>query len=88
MAGARLVLTQASLLAAVGLLFGVPLGLALGRTLWRVVADFTPLEYVPPLAFWALVLVAPLALLLANLLAAWLGQRAARLRIGHVLRTE
>jgi hypothetical protein len=82
------VLTQASVLAVVGVLFGVPLGLALGRTLWRVVADFTPLEYVPPLAFWVLVLVTPVALLLANLLAAWPGQRAARLRIGHVLRTE
>ena len=30
-------------------LFGVPLGLALGRTVWRAVADYTPLQYVPPL---------------------------------------
>ena len=42
------VVTQASLLAVVGLLLGVPLGLALGRTLWRVVADHTPLDHVPP----------------------------------------
>ena len=82
------VVTQASVLAAVGLLFGIPLGMALGRTLWRVVADYTPLEYVPPVAFWALVLVGPLALLVANLLAAWPGQQAARLRVGHVLRAE
>jgi hypothetical protein len=82
------VVTQASVLAVVGLLFGVPLGLALGRTLWRVVADYTPLEYVPPVALWALLLVAPLTLLLANLLAAWPGHQAARLRVGHVLRAE
>jgi hypothetical protein len=82
------VVTQASVLAVVGLLFGIPLGIALGRTLWRVVADYTPLQYVPPVAVWALVLVGPLALLVANLLAAWPGRQAARLRVGHVLRAE
>jgi ABC-type antimicrobial peptide transport system permease subunit len=83
-----LLTTQASVLAIVGLVFGVPLGVALGRTLWRVVADFTPLQYAPPLAVLALLLVGPLALLLANLLAAWPGHQAARLRIGHILRAE
>lgn len=82
------VVVQASLLAGVGLLFGVPLGLALGRTVWRVVADNTPVFYVAPLAVLALALIAPAALLLVNLLAAWPGHRAARLRIGHILRTE
>jgi hypothetical protein len=82
------VVTVASVLAVVGLLFGIPLGMALGRTLWRVVADYTPLQYVPPVAFWALVLVGPLALLVANLLAAWPGHQAARLRVGAVLRAE
>jgi len=86
---ARLVVvTQATVLALVGLLFGVPLGLALGRTVWRVVAEYTPLQYAAPLAFWALVLIGPLALLVCNLLAAWPGQQAARLRISHILRTE
>jgi hypothetical protein len=82
------VVTQATLLALVGLAVGVPLGVALGRTVWRLVADFMPLDYLVPVAFWALLLVAPVALLLANLLAAWPGRIAARLRIGHVLRTE
>jgi len=82
------VVTQASLLAVIGLLFGVPLGLAIGRTVWRAVAHSTPLQYVPPLALWAMLLVAPAALLIANLLAAWPGHRAARLRIAHILRTE
>ncbi|MGQ0716443.1 MAG: ABC transporter permease [Pseudonocardiales bacterium] len=82
------VFTQASVLAGIGLLFGIPLGVALGRTLWRVVADSTPLHYVPPVAFWALALIVPLALLIANLLAALLGRRVTRLRIGEILRAE
>ncbi len=82
------VVTQASVLAVIGLLFGVPVGLALGRTVWRAVADYTPLQYIPPIAAWVLLLVGPAALVVANLLAAWPGQRAARLRISHILRAE
>ncbi|MEO6712690.1 MAG: FtsX-like permease family protein [Mycobacteriales bacterium] len=82
------VVTQATVLALVGLVFGVPLGVALGRTVWRIVADFTPLQYAPPPALWALVLIGPVALLVCNALAAWPGRQAARLRIGHILRTE
>jgi ABC-type lipoprotein release transport system permease subunit len=82
------VVTQASVLALVGLVFGVPLGLATGRTVWRVVANYTPIAYVPPFAALALLLIAPAALLLANLLAAWPGRRAARLRVAHILRAE
>ena len=86
---ARLVVvTQATVLVLIGLAFGVPLGLAVGRILWRVVADSTPLAYHPPLALLALVLIAPAGLLVANLLAAWPGQRAAGLPSGQVLRTE
>jgi len=70
------------------LIFGVPLGLALGRSVWRVVANYTPLYYVAPLAVWTLLLVGPAALVVSNLLAAWPGHRAARLRIAHILRSE
>jgi hypothetical protein len=82
------VVTQATVLALVGAAFGIPLGLAVGRTVWRIVADYTPIEYVPPTALWTLALVGPAALVLANLLAAWPGHRAARLRVAHVLRAE
>jgi ABC-type antimicrobial peptide transport system permease subunit len=34
--------TQASVLAMIGLVFGIPLGLALGRDIWRVVAASRP----------------------------------------------
>jgi hypothetical protein len=44
--------------------------------------------YHPPLAVWALLLTGPLALLAANLLAAWPGQRAARLSSAQILRAE
>jgi hypothetical protein len=82
------VLVQAAVLALVGLTLGVPLGFALGRTLWRSVADTTPIDHVPPVAIWALVLIGPAVLLGAALLAAWPSQRAASLRVAHVLRTE
>jgi ABC-type lipoprotein release transport system permease subunit len=82
------VVTQASLLAVVGLVFGIPLGLALGRTVWRAVAHSTPIVYVAPTDVLALVLLIPAALLAANLLAAWPARRAARMRIADVLRAE
>ena len=82
------VVTQATVLAMIGLVFGVPLGLAVGRSVWRAVANYTPIEYVPPIAVWALFLVGPAAVLLANALAAWPGHRAARLRVAQILRAE
>jgi ABC-type lipoprotein release transport system permease subunit len=82
------VVVQATVLALVGLALGVPLGVALGRVLWQVVADYTPLQYSPPVALLALAVIGPAALLVANLLAAWPGRTVARLRIGSVLRTE
>ena len=82
------VVTQASALAVIGLALGIPLGLAVGRALWRVVADFTPLAYYPPLSVWALALIVPVTLLAANLLAIWPGYRAARLQPGRILRGE
>jgi hypothetical protein len=82
------VATQATVLAGVGLVFGVPLGIALGRTVWRAVADATPLQYTSPPAALVLALIAPAALLAANLLAAWPARRAAGLRTAEVLRAE
>jgi ABC-type lipoprotein release transport system permease subunit len=82
------VVTQASMLAVVGALVGLPLGVALGRTIWRYVAETTPLLYVPPVALIALLVVVPVAFVAANALAAWPGHRAASLRVAQVLRTE
>ncbi|MET0628559.1 MAG: ABC transporter permease [Acidimicrobiia bacterium] len=79
---------QATTLAAIGLLVGVPLGVIVGRLVWRAVADQTPMVYVPPTALPALLLAVPLAFVVANLLAALPGSRAARLRPAEVLRAE
>jgi hypothetical protein len=80
--------THATVVAVIGLVFGVPLGLAIGRSVWRAVADYTPIAYVPPLAVWALALVGPAVLLISMLLAGWPSQRAARLRVATILRAE
>jgi ABC-type antimicrobial peptide transport system permease subunit len=82
------VATQATVLALAGLLVGIPLGLALGRFLWRDAAGIAPLAYHPPLAVWALVLITPAAVLVVNLVAVWPQWRAIRMRAGRVLRTE
>jgi ABC-type lipoprotein release transport system permease subunit len=79
---------QATTLAVIGLIVGVPLGIALGRSIWRLVADATPMVYAEPVAALALVLIGPLAVLVANALAAVPGHRAARLHPAEVLRTE
>jgi ABC-type lipoprotein release transport system permease subunit len=81
-------LTQAVVLALVGVVFGVPLGLALGRSLWRSVAESTPVLLVSPMALVAVLLITPIAVGIAMLLAAWPSQRAASMRVGQVLRTE
>ncbi|MGH9188086.1 MAG: hypothetical protein ACRD0U_20130 [Acidimicrobiales bacterium] len=72
----------------VGLVVGVPAGIAVGRSIWRSVAYNTPGDCVPPLAVLALILVAPVAVLASHLLAAWPSHRAALLRTTNVLRTE
>jgi FtsX-like permease family len=85
----RLVLaTQSAVLSITGLAIGIPAGLAAGRLVWHVVANFTPVQYRPPLDLWVLVAVGPATLLLAAMLAVWPSQRAARLRVARILRTE
>jgi hypothetical protein len=72
----------------VGLLVGVPLGIALGREGWGRIADDVPLVEARPFAAVAVLLVVPATLVLANLLAVWPGRRVARLRPARLLRTE
>ena len=79
---------QATTLSVIGLLVGVPIGVARGRVSWQVVADHTPLVFAPPLAVAALLVAAPVTILLANLIASFPGWRASRLRPAEQLRHE
>jgi hypothetical protein len=87
--GARLILSaQGSAIGVAGLVIGIPLGLAIGRVGWQTVAEQVPLRYVSPFGLLALVVVVPVAIVVANLLAVWPGRRAARIRPAEALRTE
>jgi hypothetical protein len=83
-----IVATQATILGGVGLVAGIPLGLALGRTVWRYVAERTPLLYLAPSEVLVLIVLVPIALLAANLLAVVPSRRAARLQLAQALRAE
>ncbi len=64
------VAVQASVLATVGLVFGIPLGIIVGRSAWRLLAQATPVLYVAPVPVLAVVMLVPAAVLTTNLLAA------------------
>jgi hypothetical protein len=82
------VTSQATAIAAVALLAGIPLGLAVGRFTWNVVAAAIGVvpEAVTPVA--PTLLVVPAAFLLAILIAAAPARVAARTRPALVLRAE
>jgi len=79
---------QASILAAVALVVGVPCGVALGRWTWHLVASGlgTPAPPIVPLV--ALALVGPVTLLVANALAGGPGWAAGKVRPAEALRAE
>jgi predicted lysophospholipase L1 biosynthesis ABC-type transport system permease subunit len=82
------VAVQATVLAMFGLVVGIPLGIAVGRSSWQWLAAATPVVYVAPLAAVAVYLAVPASIAVANFLAAWPARRAARLRVADVLRAE
>jgi ABC-type lipoprotein release transport system permease subunit len=83
-----IVVVQATVLALVGVVFGLPIGVAAGRTVWRAVANFTPLQYVAPTAVLALLLIPPAVVVIANVLAALPARRASNTPVAAVLRAE
>jgi hypothetical protein len=85
----RLVLnSQGTAIGLVGLIIGLPVGVALGRVAWRLVTDQVPLANVAPFALTAVLLIVPITVIVVNVLALWPGRRLARLRAAEVLRTE
>lgn len=79
---------QATLIAIVGLIVGIPLGIIIGRVIWKQLAEDFPVAYVPPLTLLAVLLVIPIAIAIANLVAAGPAHAATRIRPARVLRTE
>jgi len=79
---------QSTLIAIVGLVVGIPLGIILGRVIWKQLAVSFPVAYVPPLTLVAVLLVVPVAIAIANLVAAGPAHAATRIRPAKVLRTE
>jgi hypothetical protein len=79
---------EASAFAVVALLIGLPLGVLAGRWAWAYFANAAgaPADATIPLT--AVLLAIPATLLFANLIAAWPGWTAARLRPAAVLHTE
>lgn len=79
---------QASILAGLALVIGVPLGLAAGRWSWQLFGDGLgiPADAHVPVAL--LLIMVPAVLIIANAVALWPGRSAARIRPAQVLRTE
>jgi hypothetical protein len=79
---------QATVTACAGLVIGVPLGIAAGRWLWLAFASQLAAVPDPVIPAFSIALAALAALILANLVAAIPGQRAARTPTATVLRAE
>jgi hypothetical protein len=79
---------QSTTITVFGLLAGLPLGIAVGRWVWIVVAEGVGVASDPLVPVLAAVLLVPAALVVSNLVAAPLGMRASRIPPATVLRTE
>lgn len=79
---------QATTLMALALIVGVPLGVAAGRWIWRVVAESLGTAVGPVTPVVAVLLIVPATVLLANAIAAIPARSAARTEPATVLRSE
>jgi hypothetical protein len=79
---------QATLLALGGVVVGVPLGVVFGQRSWRALATSFPLVYASPFAVVAVLIAVPVALVVANLLAAGPAHAATRISPARALRAE
>lgn len=83
-----IVFVQAGAIGLVGLAFGLPLGLALGRLVWRTVANDTPVEFVVPDDWSMIAVTTTVVMALVAVLAVWPSRRLAHLELARELRTE
>jgi ABC-type antimicrobial peptide transport system permease subunit len=66
--------SQGTAIGLFGLVVGVPLGLVIGRLGWRAIAERVPLSTIAPFALTAALLLIPITLVAANVLAVWPGR--------------
>jgi hypothetical protein len=79
---------QSTMIIAIGLVIGVPLGIAAGRWLWLLFASELSAVPDPVIPAASIALAALATLILANIVAALPGQAAARTRAALVLKSE
>ena len=79
---------QASTLAGVALLAGLPLGVAAGRWAWQLFGAGLGIPANPVVPVPLVLLMVPAVILIANVVAWWPGWSAARISPAQVLRTE
>jgi hypothetical protein len=79
---------HASIVGAIGLVVGIPLGLIVGRVVWHAVADELGVATDPTGPWLGIAVLVPLSLLAVNLIAALPARAAARTRPALVLRSE
>jgi len=85
---ASVIAWQASIAAVVGIVAGIPLGIALGRWLWTLFAQEIGAVPAPTVPVWWVVVAGLAAIILANVVAAIPGRSAARTPTALVLRDE
>jgi predicted lysophospholipase L1 biosynthesis ABC-type transport system permease subunit len=79
---------QSSVIVVIGLVIGVPLGIAAGRWLWLAFARELSAVPDPTIPAGSIALAAVAALVLANVIAALPGRQAARTPAAEALRAE
>jgi hypothetical protein len=85
---AGVVAWQATAIGVVALVVGLPVGIAIGRWAWTMVASGVGTSSPPVVPFAAIALVIPCVLVMVNLLAGWPAWSAARVAPAQAMRAE
>ena len=79
---------QTTTVAMIGIVLGVPLGIAAGRWVWSAFATNLGVVAVPVVAVWVVASIAAGTLVVANVLAVWPALMASRARPASLLKAE
>jgi hypothetical protein len=87
-ASRHIIHSQATAISLIGLVAGIPLGVAVARSAWVAVTARVPLVDVPPVSVLVAVLAVPAVLVAANAVAIWPARMAAQRSPAEALRSE